>query len=334
VANRFLLRTLIPILALMMLGLAPAMAQQPTSVNPTASSVNERQLFQQQDRISGRCTIPDQKACTIEQPAGRDWRHFHQVTLRWIAAISIIGMLVLLVAFYLWRGMVRLESGRSGRTIVRFNTPERFVHWMTATCFIILALSGLNITFGKSLLLPLIGPDAFTAYSQWAKYAHNYLSFPFTIGVFLIFLMWIAGNIPNRVDAEWLKRGGGIVGHDHPPAYRFNAGQKMIYWIVVIGGAAVAVTGYFLMFPFYGTNMPGMQLAQIIHGVVSVLFIAAMLGHIYIGTIGMEGAFEAMGTGEVDVNWAKEHHRLWLEQENARTGPAQTQAQPHATPAE
>ena len=335
-ANRFLLRMLIPILAIAMLGLAaPATAQQqPTSVNPTASSVNEQKLFQQLDRISGRCTIPDQKACTIEQPAGRDWRHFHQVTLRWIAAISIIGMLLLLVVFYLWRGMVRIESGRSGRTIVRFNTFERFVHWMTATCFIILALSGLNITFGKSLLLPLIGPDAFTAYSQWAKYAHNYLSFPFTIGVFLIFLIWIAGNIPNRVDVEWVKRGGGIVGRDHPPAYRFNAGQKMIYWIVVIGGAAVAISGYLLMFPFYATNMPGMQLAQVVHGVVAVLFIAAMLGHIYIGTIGMEGAFEAMGTGEVDVNWAKEHHRLWLEQENARTGPAQSQPQPHATPAE
>jgi formate dehydrogenase subunit gamma len=230
--------------------------------------------------------------------------------------------------------MVRIESGRSGRTVVRFNTLERFVHWMTATCFIVLALSGLNITFGKLLLLPLIGPDAFTAYSQWAKYAHNYLSFPFTIGVAVIFLMWIAGNIPNRVDVEWLKRGGGIVGHDHPPAYRFNAGQKMIYWIVVVGGTAVAITGYFLMFPFYATNIVGMQLSQVIHGVVAVLFTAAMLGHIYIGTIGMEGAFEAMGTGEVDVNWAREHHRLWLEQEAARTGPAQSQPQPHATPAE
>ena len=154
--------------------------------------------------------------------------------------------------FYLFRGMVRIEAGRSGRTIVRFNAFERFVHWMTAICFIILALSGLNITFGKDLLLPLIGPEAFTGWSQWAKYAHNYLSFPFTLGVVLIFLMWIAGNIPNRVDVEWLKEGGGIVGHDHPPAKRFNAGQKMIYWIVVLGGAAVAITGYLLMFPFCG----------------------------------------------------------------------------------
>ena len=174
---------------------APVKAQQrnpDNSVNPTASAVNESQLLNELDRISGRCTIPDQKACTLEQPAGRDWRHFHQVTLRWIGAISILGMLVLLVVFYLTRGMVRLEAGRSGRVLVRFSAFERLVHWMTASCFIILALSGLNITFGRPLLLPLIGPEAFTAWSQWAKYAHNYLSFPFTLGVFLIFMMWIA----------------------------------------------------------------------------------------------------------------------------------------------
>ena len=318
---------------------APAAAQQtPTSVNPTASSVKEDQLLQQLRRIEGRCTIPDQKACTIEQPAGRDWREFHQVTLRWIGAISILGILALLVIFYLIRGMVKIEHGRSGRTVVRFNAFERFVHWVTATCFVILAITGLNITFGKPLLLPLLGPEAFSAWSQWGKYAHNYLSFPFTIGVVLIFLIWLVGNIPNRTDVEWIKRGGGIVGKDHPPAYRFNAGQKMIYWIVVLGGGASAITGYLLMFPFYATDIAGMQLAQIVHGIVALLFVAAMLAHIYIGTIGMEGAFEAMGTGTVDENWAREHHRLWLEEEKARTGPNESQSQARAraaaTPAE
>ncbi len=296
----------------------PAVAQQPTQVNPTASSVKEDQLFGQMRRIDGRCTLPDQKACLLEQPAGRDWRHFHQVTLPWIGAIAVLGMLAVLVLFYLIRGMVRIEAGRSGRTIVRFNALERFVHWMTAVCFVILAISGLNITFGKDLLLPLIGPEAFTGWSQWAKYAHNYLSFPFTIGVVLIFLMWIAGNVPTREDVEWLKQGGGIIGNEHPPARRFNAGQKMIYWIVVLGGSAVAITGYLLMFPFWGTSIVGMQTAQVIHGIVGVLFVAAMLGHIYIGTIGMEGAFEAMGTGTVDENWAKQHHSLWLEEEKAK----------------
>lgn len=315
---------------------APAAAQQPTTVNPNASAVKEEQLLNALQsgggNISGRITIPDKKEGVLIQPAGRDWEAFHQVTLKWIGAISILGMLLLLVGFFLFRGMIRIERGRSGRTIVRFNAVERFVHWMTATCFIILAISGLNITFGKSLLLPLMSPGAFTTWSQALKYAHNYLSFPFTFGVILMFLMWIGGNIPNKLDVEWVKRGGGMVGDDHPPAYRFNAGQKMIYWIVVIGGSAVAISGYLLMFPFYGTGIAGMQLAQIIHGIVALLFVAVMLAHIYIGTVGMEGAFEAMGTGEVDVNWAKEHHSLWLEEE--MSGTRSGSGAPRPTPAE
>jgi formate dehydrogenase subunit gamma len=312
----------------------PSGAQQPSSVNPTASAVQEEQLLRQLRQVEGRITIPDQKAGILEQPEGRSWRRFHERTLPWIGAIFILGMLVALVAWYLWRGMVRLEKGRSGRTVVRFNAFERFIHWMTATCFIVLALSGLNITFGKSLLLPILGPDAFTAWAQWAKYAHNYLSFPFTIGVVVVFLMWIAGNIPNRVDVEWVKRGGGIFGSDHPPAYRFNAGQKAIYWLQMLGGTSMAITGYLLMFPFYGTDIGTMQIAQMIHGIVAMLYVALMIAHIYIGSIGMEGAFEGMGSGTVDLNWAKQHHSLWLEEQMARTGPNESQAQPMAQPAE
>jgi len=306
----------------------PAAAQQPTSVNPTASSVKEEQLFQELQRIQGRGTIPDKKSYVLEQPEGRNWQMFHNNGMRWLGAIAILGILALLVLFYLIRGMVRIDGGRSGRTIVRFNAFERFVHWMTATCFIILAISGLNITFGKPLLLPLIGPNAFSVWSQWAKYAHNFLSFPFTLGVILILLMWIAGNIPNKVDVAWLKQGGGLVGNKHPPARKFNAGQKLIYWIVVLGGGSVAATGYLLMFPFYGTDIAGMQFAQMIHGSFALLFVAAMLAHIYIGTIGMEGAFEAMGTGEVDTNWAKQHHSLWAEQAMQQQG-----AKPQTPPA-
>lgn len=309
----------------------PTMAQQPNAVDPNADVVKEQQLLQQFNRIQGLGTIPDTKSDVIEQPMGRVWREFHEVWLRWIGSIAILGMLVSLILFYLIRGMVRIESGRSGVKIVRFTAFERFMHWMTATCFIILGLTGLNITFGKDVLLPLMGPSAFSSWSRAAKYAHNFVSFPFTLGVILIFVVWLAGNIPNRVDVEWIKRGGGVVGHDHPPAYRFNAGQKAVYWIVVLGGTAVAVSGYMLIFPFYVTNIAGMQIAQAIHGVVAVLFVAVMLAHIYIGTIGMQGAFEAMGEGNVDLNWAKEHHSLWLEEEGARTGPEEMQRQPEAS---
>ncbi len=289
----------------------PVSAQQ---INPTASAVKEQQLLQKLNKIQGLGTIPDVKSYVLEHPAGRSWREWHEVTLRWIGAIVILGAILLLVIFYLVRGTVRIQAGRSGIKILRFTAFERFIHWLTAVCFVVQAITGLNITFGKPLLLPLLGPEAFTTWSEWAKYAHNFLSFPFTIGVVLIFFTWIAGNIPNSVDIDWVKRGGGIVGHDDPPAYRFNAGQKAIYWIQVLGGTAMVITGYLLIFPFYGTDVASMQLAEIVHAGIAMFYIAAIIGHIYIGTLGMEGAFEGMGEGSVDLNWAKQHHALWLEE--------------------
>jgi formate dehydrogenase subunit gamma len=312
----------------------PASAQQPNSVNPTAAAVKEQQLLQHLKVIQGRGSIPDVKSQVIEHPAGRDWREYRMVTLQWIGGVVIIGVLIGLVIFYLARGSIRIERGRSGIKIVRFNAFERFIHWMTASCFVVMALTGLNITFGRALLLPLLGPEAFSTFSEWGKYAHNFLSFPFTIGVIVIFVIWITGNIPNKVDVDWVKRGGGIVGHDHPPAYRFNAGQKGIFWIQMLGGTAMVITGFLLLFPFYGTTVGDMQLAEVAHSVVAMLYIAAILGHIYIGTLGMEGAFEAMGSGTVDLNWAKEHHSLWLEQEKARIGANESQPQPMGAPAE
>ena len=141
--------------------------------------MKEQQLLQELNKIQGRGTIPDVKSYVLEHPAGRDWRQWHEVTLRWIGGIAVLGMLALLVIFYLVaRHGQNRERPFSGRKIVRFNAFERFVHWMTATCFIILSISGLNITFGKPLLLPLLGPEAFTTWSELAKYAHNFLSFP------------------------------------------------------------------------------------------------------------------------------------------------------------
>jgi formate dehydrogenase subunit gamma len=293
---------------------AHAQQQSPASVDPSASVQTEQRLLDELHRIQGRGSIPDTKSYVIEQPAGRTWQIFHQTYLRWVGAAAIICIFSLLVIFYLWRGTLRFGA-RAGRMMLRFTAFERFVHWMTATCFTVLAISGLNITFGRPLLLPLIGPETFATWSQWAKYAHNYLSFPFTLGVILMFFVWVASNLPTRADVEWIKEGGGMFGGEEPPAYKFNAGEKFIFWTVVIGGSVVTVTGYVLLFPFYLSGIAGMQAAQVVHSVVGVLYIAAMLVHIYMGTLGMEGALEGMWGGEVDVNWAKSHHLLWYEEE-------------------
>jgi formate dehydrogenase subunit gamma len=313
----------------------PAAAQ--LSFKPTAEAVQEDKLLnalKEGDKITGRISIPDAMAASLIQPAGRDWRDFHRSKLPIIGGVTIIGMLALLAIFLMVRGRIRIHKGFSGKTILRFASFERFTHWLTASCFIILALSGLNVSFGRILILPLFGAEAFSAMSAYAKLAHNYLAFPFMLGLVIMFLICIKDNIPGKVDLEWIKQGGGILSADkHPPAKRFNAGQKGIFWIVIIGGALMSVSGWFLLFPYLPGNVTVLQLWTVIHAVVAMLFIAAMLAHIYIGSIGMEGAFDAMGTGEVDLNWAKEHHSLWVEQEQAKAG-APSDNTPRAVPAE
>ena len=315
------------ILPLLLLGQA-ALAQQ---AQPTPQEV---QLFQQlQGPVTGRVSIPDPRAATLIQPAGKDWRDFWRGTSPWIAGIAIGGMFVVLVLFFLVRGRIRIEGGRAGVTITRFGGIDRFAHWLTATCFIVLALTGLNIAYGRALLMPVIGPEAFATLSAWGKLAHNFLSFPFTLGVLLMLVLWVRDNIPNRTDIEWFKAGGGIVGKRHAHAHRFNAGQKMIFWSVVLGGLAIAATGYILMFPFTVTDLAGMQTSQMVHSILSMLLIAVILAHIYIGTLGMEGAFDAMGSGEVDLNWAAAHHDLWAEEARAK-GAVHKEPPAHPVPAE
>jgi formate dehydrogenase subunit gamma len=311
---------------------APGIAQKigpDGAPNPTASVTSERELFRQFPRAEGRIDIPDTKASVLIQPAGRTWDYFHEVLLHWGGAIVILGMVAVLGAAYLIMGRLRITAGRSGRKIVRFKAFERFSHWLTAVSFVILGLTGLNITFGKILLLPVIGPDAFSSVSQAAKYVHNFTSFSFVAGLILIIVIFFKDNIPEKVDLEWLKQGGGFIKNKHAPAGRFNPGEKAVYWLSLAAGVFVSVSGFVLLFPFFGTDIADMQIAQAVHAIVAVLFVALILGHIYIGTLGMEGAFEAMGTGEVDLNWAKEHHDVWLARKLAsedRRGEASTTA--------
>jgi len=301
----------------LMLAISPVLAQQlgpDGAPNPTASVASEQQLLQQSPRIVGHIAQPNERARVLMQPVGRQWDHFHEITLRWFGSIAIVGMIAALGVAYLIMGRLRISKGRSGQQVPRFNSFERFSHWLTAVSFVVLGLTGLNITFGKIVLLPLIGPEAFSSLSQASKYVHNFVSGAFVIGLALIVALWIRDNIPRKVDFDWIKQGGGFIKTMHAPSGRFNAGEKLIFWFALGAGLAVIISGCLLLFPFYVTNIEGMQIAQIVHAVIALLFVAVIIAHIYIGTLGMEGAFEAMATGSVDLNWAKEHHDLWLAQ--------------------
>jgi formate dehydrogenase subunit gamma len=276
--------------------------------------MSEQKLLQKSPRIEGQIDPPNERARVLMQPAGRQWDHFHEITLRWLGAIAILGMISALGAAYLIMGWLRISKGRSGQKVPRFNSFERFSHWLTAMSFVVFGLTGLNITFGKIVLLPMIGPEAFSSLSQAAKYVRNFVSASFVVGLALIVALWIKDNIPRKVDIDWVKQGGGFIKSTHAPSGRFNAGEKLVFWFALGAGVAAIISGYLLMFPFYVADIAGMQIAQVVHAVIAVLFVAVIIAHIYIGTLGMEGAFEAMANGDVDLNWAKEHHDLWLAQ--------------------
>jgi formate dehydrogenase subunit gamma len=298
-------------------GIVPASAQQ------AAAPADESALLQQLKGapVAGRVSIPDAKSGVLIQPQGREWRQTLEGPVKQAGGWLLVITVVALAAFLAIRGRIKIDAGPAGRTIERFSGAERFAHWLTAICFIILGLSGLNLSFGRALLLPVIGPEAFTGLTSFGKLAHNFLSFPFVLGVLLMAVLWIRHNIFNAIDMEWFRQGGGLLQKGvHPPAGKFNGGQKIIFWSVVIGAAVLAVSGYMLMFPFYVTDIAGMQLAQIVHAVAGIVMVAIILAHIYIGSIGMEGAFDAMGSGQVDMNWAKEHHSLWVKETQARVG--------------
>jgi formate dehydrogenase subunit gamma len=306
----------------------------------------------------GDVSIPDRKAGRLIQSEGETWRAVHNGPLTVYGAYALLGTVVFLAIFFILRGRVRIDHGWSGVTIERFNTLERFGHWLMAGSFIILALTGLNLLFGRHVLLPLIGKPAFAALAMWGKYAHNYVAFAFMAGVALVFVMWVAHNLPAPGDIKWLVRGGGLfTPGSHPPSRKFNAGQKLIFWLVVLGTVSSSLSGIALLFPFethfmaktfvllnsFGAGLPTdltplaeQQIEQVWHAIVAIGFTCVILAHIYIGSVGMEGAFAAMGSGQVDLNWAREHHDLWVAETEAKAAEAtgQDAAGAQAQPAE
>lgn len=307
--------------------------------------------------VEGTVSIPDTKAGVLVQSAGEDFRLTRKGPLFSYLGLAMLGTLIALAIFFALRGRIRVEHGMSGKKIKRFSDVERMGHWLMAISFIILAISGLNVTFGKYVVMPVIGKDAFGPLSLFLKTTHHYIAFAFMLGLAIAFVCWVIHNIPSRHDIGWLLKGGGLFSKGvHPPAKKFNAGQKIIFWLTMIGGLSLCLSGWQLLFPFehnyfadtftmlakIGIDIPAMigiaappysgiqeqQFATIWHVIMAVVMICVIMAHIYIGSVGMEGAFDAMGSGEVDENWAIEHHSLWVDEVKNAKGAAAPKAQP------
>ena len=297
----------------------------------------------------------------LVQPSGIRWLEFREGTLRAFGANILILTILALGLFYMLRDRIRIEAEKTGQTVTRFKFIERFAHWLLAGSFILLGLTGLFSLFGRVAIAPYLGREFNSILLIGAKWIHNNVSWAFVIALAMVFVMWVWHNIPNRTDITWIRQAGGIVGTKHPPAKKFNFGQKIIFWSVIVLGASISLSGLSLLFPFEfplfaktfmalnNIGAPGwigmaplpevlaphqeMQLAQAWHAVVSFVLMAIILAHIYIGTLGMEGAYDAMGNGEVDEAWARQHHSLWLEEVKAKQS-AKPDPAPDPTPAE
>ena len=298
----------------------------------TLGNASDSDIWRQVRRgARGSISFADTATGVLIQSQGQDWRAIRNGPLRDIGWWLLAVVVALLALFFALRGRIRIDAGPSQRRVERFTTFERFVHWLTAGSFVVLALTGLNTLYGRYLFANglEIGDGEFTTLHQvfatlahYGKITHNAIGFSFIIGVVLMFGIWVRDNLPDRHDAEWLVKAGGLFSKGkHPPAGKFNAGQKFVFWAVMAFSLVLFGTGLSLMFPFFWFGMQDMQLVNLIHSGVALVAIAIILAHIYIGTLGMEGAFDAMGTGQVDENWAREHHSLWLAETEAPPPP-------------
>jgi formate dehydrogenase subunit gamma len=229
----------------------------------------------------------------------------------WLIAIVVLG----LMGYYAWRGPIETHGKPTGRAIERFTAVKRIAHWSMAISFVVLALTGLVVTFGKAILLPLIGYTLFSWLATISKMLHNFIGPLFTVAVPVFIVLFIRDNFPAAHDGQWLAKFGGMLdrsGKTHLPSGKFNAGEKALFWLLVcVLSVILIVTGLILDFPNFDQTRSTMQLTNIIHMAVALVAIATACFHIYLGTIGMRGAYDAMRYGYVDEVWAKEHHEYW-----------------------
>ena len=248
--------------------------------------------------------------------AGEAWR---QVRNNWLIPYGGALMVIVVLAigiFYFTKGMIKNHAPDTGRKIERFTPFERAAHWSNAIAFVVLAVSGVVMSFGKFLLLPIMGGTLFGWLTYMLKNMHNFAGPLFAVSLVIVFVTFLRDNWPQKGDLNWLLKGGGLMSAAEPASNRFNAGEKIVFWGgVFFLGLVVVSSGFVLdkLLPGMVYERSTMQIAQMIHAVATVLMMVMFIGHIYLGTIGMQDAYKGMRTGYVDETWAKEHHEFWYD---------------------
>ncbi|HZR69992.1 MAG TPA: formate dehydrogenase subunit gamma [Burkholderiales bacterium] len=283
---------------------------------------------------TGFTSLPGREMGVLIQSGGETWRQIRNGPVMFYGGWLVLLTLIAILAFYFWKGPVRVHAPPTGRLIHRFNAVERVVHWSTALSFCLLGVTGLIMFFGKHVLLPWLGYTLFAWLATAAKAFHNFIAPLFIVSVLAMIVLFIKDNFPRLYDLRWFARAWAVMARgEHVPTGRFNAGEKGWFWFGVVGlSIVVSWSGLLLLFPNFDQTRAVMQQAWIWHATAALLYIAIALGHIYLGTIGLEGSYQAMRTGYVDETWAKEHHEYWYNEVKSRKGAAPGGAVPAGAP--
>ena len=264
----------------------------------------------------GYSSLPGEEKGVLILSSGETWRELRNGPLTIYGGIALSVVFLGILAFFAVKGSIALHGAPTGRMVRRFSTWERLIHWATAISFLLLAFTGLALLFGKHVLLPIVGHHIFSFVAAGAKIIHNFIGPLFIVCCVLLFITFLRDNFWRREDWLWIRRFGGLLsrGHSEPASHRFNAGEKLWFWGgLSLLGLLVGISGLVLDFPNFEQTRRTMQIAHVLHVVGALLFMMAALGHIYMGTIGMRGAYRAMRTGDADEQWIKEHHALWYD---------------------
>ena len=256
------------------------------------------------------------------QSEGEVWRQIRNGPITVYGGWLLLAILAAILAFYLWKGPIKVHGQLTGRKIQRFSAWDRTIHWTVAISWLILAISGLILLFGKYVVLPLFGYTLFSWLAILSKNLHNFVGPVFLLAAALMFFTYLGRNIPRAYDVTWLLKGGGMLTGKHLPSGFFNAGEKIVFWVgLFLFSIVVGASGVVLLFPNFDQGRLIMQYANIVHAVTAVLFIGMIFGHIYLGTVGLEGAYQNMRhDGLVDEQWAKEHHEYWYNEVKGHAG--------------
>ncbi len=242
---------------------------------------------------------------------GRRWAAFRMTTLANYSGIALAVIFVIIITFYVVRGKVPIDGGLSGNMVKRFTDYERITHWTLAIVFLFLAITGLILLLGRPVLLPIFGKEFFGLLASASKEGHNLFGPLFLVSLIMMFISFARRNIYEKGDLTWLLKGGGLIGKGHVSGGFFNMGEKTWYWMVILIGLVISITGLILVSPNFGQSRLIMELMHMLHAVSAMILIVVSIGHMYLGSIGSEGALEGMKTGYVDINWADAHHDRW-----------------------